>query len=86
MVAVFRSRILKQNFKISNFITFLLFIYFFKIHKQKWIIFRLLTFLLGNLVILLGDSRRDVTPDDPEEHVPTVQDAEINLLRSGDVT
>ncbi|XP_059197312.1 FYVE and coiled-coil domain-containing protein 1 [Centropristis striata] len=28
----------------------------------------------------------DVTPDDPEEHVPTVQDSEINLLRSGEVT
>uniref|UniRef100_A0A4W6DIV8 FYVE and coiled-coil domain-containing protein 1 n=1 Tax=Lates calcarifer TaxID=8187 RepID=A0A4W6DIV8_LATCA len=28
----------------------------------------------------------DVTPDDPEEHVPTVQDSEINLLKSGEVT
>uniref|UniRef100_A0A8C9ZGN8 FYVE and coiled-coil domain-containing protein 1 n=1 Tax=Sander lucioperca TaxID=283035 RepID=A0A8C9ZGN8_SANLU len=29
---------------------------------------------------------RDLTPDDPEEHVPTVQDSEINLLKSGEVT
>ncbi|KAK2907791.1 FYVE and coiled-coil domain-containing protein 1 [Channa argus] len=28
----------------------------------------------------------DVTPDDPEEHVPTVQDSEINLLKSGEIT
>lgn len=28
----------------------------------------------------------DMSPDDPEEHVPTVQDSEINLLKSGDVT
>lgn len=28
----------------------------------------------------------EATPDDPEEHVPTVQDSEINLLKSGDVT
>uniref|UniRef100_A0A667XZT7 FYVE and coiled-coil domain-containing protein 1 n=1 Tax=Myripristis murdjan TaxID=586833 RepID=A0A667XZT7_9TELE len=28
----------------------------------------------------------DATPDDSEEHVPTVQDSEINLLRSGEVT
>ncbi|XP_076009646.1 FYVE and coiled-coil domain-containing protein 1 isoform X2 [Genypterus blacodes] len=28
----------------------------------------------------------DATPDDPEEHVPTVQDSEINLLKSGEVT
>ncbi|XP_038571987.1 FYVE and coiled-coil domain-containing protein 1 isoform X1 [Micropterus salmoides] len=28
----------------------------------------------------------DVTPDDPEENVPTVQDSEINLLKSGEVT
>ncbi|KAG7283644.1 hypothetical protein CRUP_020417 [Coryphaenoides rupestris] len=28
----------------------------------------------------------DVTPDDPEGHVPTVQDSEINLLKSGEVT
>lgn len=28
----------------------------------------------------------DVTPDDPEEQVPTVQDSEINLLKSGEVT
>ncbi|XP_070764455.1 FYVE and coiled-coil domain-containing protein 1 [Enoplosus armatus] len=28
----------------------------------------------------------DVSPDDPEEHVPTVQDSEINLLKSGEVT
>ncbi|XP_070687936.1 FYVE and coiled-coil domain-containing protein 1 isoform X2 [Pempheris klunzingeri] len=28
----------------------------------------------------------DVTSDDPEEHVPTVQDSEINLLKSGEVT
>ncbi|CAL8307816.1 unnamed protein product [Lota lota] len=28
----------------------------------------------------------DVAPDDPEDHVPTVQDSEINLLRSGEVT
>uniref|UniRef100_A0A8D0D5V5 FYVE and coiled-coil domain-containing protein 1 n=1 Tax=Sander lucioperca TaxID=283035 RepID=A0A8D0D5V5_SANLU len=28
----------------------------------------------------------DLTPDDPEEHVPTVQDSEINLLKSGEVT
>lgn len=27
---------------------------------------------------------RDVTPD--EEHVPSVQDSEINLLKSGEVT
>ncbi|XP_034386132.1 FYVE and coiled-coil domain-containing protein 1 isoform X1 [Cyclopterus lumpus] len=29
---------------------------------------------------------RDVTPDDPEDHVATVQDSEINLLKSGEVT
>ncbi|XP_068563312.1 FYVE and coiled-coil domain-containing protein 1 [Cebidichthys violaceus] len=29
---------------------------------------------------------RDVTPDDSEEHVATVQDSEINLLKSGEVT
>ncbi|KAM7012460.1 FYVE and coiled-coil domain-containing protein 1 isoform 1-T2 [Tautogolabrus adspersus] len=29
---------------------------------------------------------RDVTPDDPEEQISTVQDSEINLLRSGEVT
>ncbi|TMS20144.1 FYVE and coiled-coil domain-containing protein 1 [Larimichthys crocea] len=28
----------------------------------------------------------DVSPDDPEEHVPTVQDSEIYLLKSGEVT
>uniref|UniRef100_A0A7N6C084 FYVE and coiled-coil domain-containing protein 1 n=1 Tax=Anabas testudineus TaxID=64144 RepID=A0A7N6C084_ANATE len=28
----------------------------------------------------------DMTPDDPEEHVPTVADSEINLLKSGEVT
>lgn len=28
----------------------------------------------------------DVTPDDPEENVPTVQDSEINLLKSGELT
>ncbi|KAF3834876.1 hypothetical protein F7725_027434 [Dissostichus mawsoni] len=28
----------------------------------------------------------DVTPDDPEDHVPTVQDTEINILKSGEVT
>lgn len=28
----------------------------------------------------------DAAPDDPEEHIPTVQDSEINLLRSGEVT
>lgn len=28
----------------------------------------------------------DVTLDDPEEQVPTVQDSEINLLKSGEVT
>ncbi|XP_056132008.1 FYVE and coiled-coil domain-containing protein 1 [Lampris incognitus] len=28
----------------------------------------------------------ETTPDDPEEHVPTVQDSEINLLKSGEVT
>ncbi|XP_026161168.1 FYVE and coiled-coil domain-containing protein 1 isoform X2 [Mastacembelus armatus] len=28
----------------------------------------------------------DVTPDDHEEHVPTVQDSEINLLKSGEIT
>uniref|UniRef100_A0A671VDP3 FYVE and coiled-coil domain-containing protein 1 n=1 Tax=Sparus aurata TaxID=8175 RepID=A0A671VDP3_SPAAU len=28
----------------------------------------------------------EMTPDDPEEHVPTVQDSEINLLKSGEVT
>ncbi|XP_022615233.1 FYVE and coiled-coil domain-containing protein 1-like [Seriola dumerili] len=28
----------------------------------------------------------DLTPDDPEERVPTVQDSEINLLKSGEVT
>ncbi|XP_076583049.1 FYVE and coiled-coil domain-containing protein 1 [Chaetodon auriga] len=31
-------------------------------------------------------STGDITPDDPEEHVPTVQDSEINLLKSGEVT
>nr|XP_019936797.1 PREDICTED: FYVE and coiled-coil domain-containing protein 1 [Paralichthys olivaceus]XP_019936798.1 PREDICTED: FYVE and coiled-coil domain-containing protein 1 [Paralichthys olivaceus] len=36
----------------------------------------------GSLDIGTGD----LTPDDPEEHVPTVQDSEINLLRSGEVT
>ncbi|KAM9358165.1 FYVE and coiled-coil domain-containing protein 1 [Symphorus nematophorus] len=36
----------------------------------------------GSLDIGTGD----VTPDDPEEHVPTVQDSEINLLKSGEVT
>ncbi|XP_041646860.1 FYVE and coiled-coil domain-containing protein 1 [Cheilinus undulatus] len=34
----------------------------------------------------LDISTGDVTPDDPEEHIPTVQDSEINLLRSGEVT
>lgn len=34
----------------------------------------------------LDVDRGDLTPDNPEEHVPTVQDSEINLLRSGDVT
>ncbi|KAK0149681.1 FYVE and coiled-coil domain-containing protein 1 [Merluccius polli] len=28
----------------------------------------------------------DMTPDEPEDHVPTVQDSEINLLKSGEVT
>nr|XP_020462695.1 FYVE and coiled-coil domain-containing protein 1 [Monopterus albus] len=28
----------------------------------------------------------DATPDDPEEQVPTVQDSEISLLKSGEVT
>ena len=28
----------------------------------------------------------DLTPDDPEENVPTVQDAEINLLKCGELT
>ncbi|KAM3620060.1 uncharacterized protein V6R79_017664 [Siganus canaliculatus] len=28
----------------------------------------------------------DATPDDPEENVPTVQDSEITLLKSGEVT
>lgn len=28
----------------------------------------------------------DVTPDDPEDHVPTVQDTEISILKSGEVT
>ncbi|XP_030228473.1 FYVE and coiled-coil domain-containing protein 1 [Gadus morhua] len=28
----------------------------------------------------------DMTPDNPEDHVATVQDSEINLLRSGEVT
>ncbi|XP_029355642.1 FYVE and coiled-coil domain-containing protein 1 [Echeneis naucrates] len=28
----------------------------------------------------------DMTPDDPEEQVPTVQDSEINLLKSGELT
>lgn len=37
-------------------------------------------------VVLPYSDRGDVTPDNPEEHVPTVQDSEINLLRSGDVT
>ncbi|XP_073331982.1 FYVE and coiled-coil domain-containing protein 1 [Pagrus major] len=37
---------------------------------------------LGALDLSTGD----VTPDDPEEHVPTVQDSEINLLKSGEVT
>ncbi|KAF1385786.1 hypothetical protein PFLUV_G00111390 [Perca fluviatilis] len=36
----------------------------------------------GSLDIGIGD----LTPDDPEEHVPTVQDSEINLLKSGEVT
>ncbi|XP_078024853.1 FYVE and coiled-coil domain-containing protein 1 isoform X1 [Epinephelus lanceolatus] len=36
----------------------------------------------GSLDIGTGD----VTPDDPEEQVPTVQDSEINLLKSGEVT
>eukprot|EP00066_Takifugu_rubripes_P030405 XP_011619671.1 PREDICTED: FYVE and coiled-coil domain-containing protein 1-like [Takifugu rubripes] len=27
-----------------------------------------------------------MTPDDPEDHVPTVQDSEINLLKSGEIT
>uniref|UniRef100_A0A671VAK2 FYVE and coiled-coil domain-containing protein 1 n=1 Tax=Sparus aurata TaxID=8175 RepID=A0A671VAK2_SPAAU len=31
-------------------------------------------------------STGEMTPDDPEEHVPTVQDSEINLLKSGEVT
>uniref|UniRef100_A0A667XZR7 FYVE and coiled-coil domain-containing protein 1 n=1 Tax=Myripristis murdjan TaxID=586833 RepID=A0A667XZR7_9TELE len=33
-----------------------------------------------------GAGTGDATPDDSEEHVPTVQDSEINLLRSGEVT
>ncbi|KAM9848800.1 FYVE and coiled-coil domain-containing protein 1 isoform 1-T4 [Aulostomus maculatus] len=36
----------------------------------------------GSLDIGIGD----VTPDDPEENVPTVQDSELNLLKSGEVT
>lgn len=28
----------------------------------------------------------DMTPDDPEDHVPTVQDSEVNLLKSGELT
>ncbi|XP_034737346.1 FYVE and coiled-coil domain-containing protein 1 [Etheostoma cragini] len=36
----------------------------------------------GSLDIGIGD----LTPDDPEKHVPTVQDSEINLLKSGEVT
>ncbi|XP_042337521.1 FYVE and coiled-coil domain-containing protein 1 [Plectropomus leopardus] len=36
----------------------------------------------GSLDIGTGD----MTPDDLEEHVPTVQDSEINLLKSGEVT
>ncbi|CAJ1060414.1 FYVE and coiled-coil domain-containing protein 1 [Xyrichtys novacula] len=34
----------------------------------------------------LDMSAGGVTPDDPEEHIPTVQDSEINLLRSGEIT
>lgn len=34
----------------------------------------------------LDMSTGDVTPDDTEDHIPTVQDSEINLLRSGEVT
>ncbi|XP_052383349.1 FYVE and coiled-coil domain-containing protein 1-like isoform X2 [Oncorhynchus keta] len=37
---------------------------------------------LGALEIGTGDT----TPDDPEENVPTLQDAEIALLKSGEVT
>ncbi|KAM7410060.1 hypothetical protein PAMA_001491 [Pampus argenteus] len=36
----------------------------------------------GSLDIGIGD----VTLEDPEEHVPTVQDSEVNLLKSGEVT
>ncbi|XP_020503248.2 FYVE and coiled-coil domain-containing protein 1 [Labrus bergylta] len=32
------------------------------------------------------DITGDVTPDDPEDQISTVQDSEINLLRSGEVT
>ncbi|TNM87351.1 hypothetical protein fugu_005572 [Takifugu bimaculatus] len=34
----------------------------------------------------LNISVGDMTPDDPEDHVPTVQDSEINLLKSGEIT
>ncbi|XP_044216809.1 FYVE and coiled-coil domain-containing protein 1 isoform X2 [Thunnus albacares] len=36
----------------------------------------------GALDIGIGE----MTPDDPEEHVPTVQDSEVNLLKSGEIT
>ncbi|XP_033847920.1 FYVE and coiled-coil domain-containing protein 1 [Periophthalmus magnuspinnatus] len=35
---------------------------------------------------LLNISTGDVTPEEAEEHIPTVQDSEINLLKSGEVT
>lgn len=35
---------------------------------------------------LLNISTGDATPEETEDHVPTVQDSEINLLKSGEVT
>uniref|UniRef100_A0A673AAD2 FYVE and coiled-coil domain-containing protein 1 n=1 Tax=Sphaeramia orbicularis TaxID=375764 RepID=A0A673AAD2_9TELE len=40
----------------------------------------------GDTVEVSFALKRDVTPDDAEDHVPTVQDAEINLVKSGEVT
>uniref|UniRef100_H3CMD0 FYVE and coiled-coil domain-containing protein 1 n=1 Tax=Tetraodon nigroviridis TaxID=99883 RepID=H3CMD0_TETNG len=34
----------------------------------------------------LNTGAGDMTPDDLEDHVPTVQDSEINLLKSGEIT
>ncbi|XP_055020627.1 FYVE and coiled-coil domain-containing protein 1 isoform X2 [Boleophthalmus pectinirostris] len=35
---------------------------------------------------LLNISTGDATPEDAEEHIPTIQDSEINLLKSGEIT